>query len=55
MDDGFLVDSFVGMYYSFDNQDGGYDFGHVVASNDVPISFSAGLKIGFLFKYKPIF
>ncbi len=50
MDDAFLVDFFVGMGYGFDNQDGGYHFGYVVAGDDVPLSFSAGLKIGFLFK-----
>ncbi len=50
MDDAFLVDFYGGIGYGFDDQDGGYHFGYIVAANDVPISFSAGLKIGFLFK-----
>jgi len=50
MDDSFLVDFFAGMGYGFDNQGGDYHYGWVVASDEVPLSFSAGLKIGFLFK-----
>lgn len=50
MDDSFLVDFYGGVGYGFDNQEGDYHFGYIVAANDVPISFSAGLKIGFLFK-----
>jgi hypothetical protein len=50
MDDVFLVDFYGGLGYGFDNQESDYHYGYVVAGNDVPLSFSAGLKIGFLFK-----
>jgi len=50
MDDAFLVDLFVGMGYGFDDDGGGYHYGYAVVGNGVPLSFSAGLKIGFLFK-----
>ncbi len=49
MNDSFLVDFFGGVGYGFDNQGGDYHFGYVIASDDVPLSFSAGLKIGYLF------
>jgi hypothetical protein len=44
-----LVDFFVGAGYGFDDMDGGYHYGYVVAPSELPISASAGLKIGFLF------
>nr|NQU92374.1 hypothetical protein [Bacteroidota bacterium] len=51
MDDVFLVDFYGGIGYGFDNQsDGGYHYGYTVASDEVPLSFSMGLKIGFLFR-----
>jgi len=50
MDDAFLVDFFAGMGYGFDNQDGGYHYGWATIGEGVPLSFSAGLKVGFLFK-----
>ncbi|MFP4470600.1 MAG: hypothetical protein ACLFPE_07945 [Bacteroidales bacterium] len=49
MKDAFLVDFFGGVGYGFDNQGGDYHFGYAIASDDVPLSFSAGLKIGYLF------
>ena len=52
-DNSFLVDFFFGVGYGFDsNNDNeeGYQFSHVTASEEVPISFSAGLKMGWLFK-----
>lgn len=51
-DNSFLVDWFAGVGYGFDNQDydGGYHFGYVIVGDDFPLSFTAGLKIGFLFK-----
>jgi len=52
-DNSFLVDFFFGVGYGFDSRndnDGGYHFSHVSASDEVPISFSAGLKMGWLFK-----
>lgn len=51
-DNSFLVDFYFGVGYGFDSgdQEEGYHFGFVMASEDVPISFSAGLKIGGLFK-----
>ena len=54
-DNAFLLDFYFGLGYGFDNLDDsyyheGYHFGFVKVANDVPISFSAGLKIGGLFK-----
>jgi hypothetical protein len=55
-DDAFLVDFFFGIGYGFATHpnnsydDPTYQFGYIIASETVPISFSAGLKIGFLFK-----
>ena len=55
-DDAFLVDFFFGVGYGFATypkksyDDPTYQFGYIIASETVPISFSAGLKIGFLFK-----
>ena len=51
MDDAFLIDFYGGIGYGFDNQtDGGYHYGYTIASDDVPLSFSLGLKVGFLFR-----
>ena len=55
-DDAFLVDFFFGIGYGFATHpkksydDPTYQFGYIIASETVPISFSAGLKFGFLFK-----
>ncbi|MCD4696659.1 MAG: hypothetical protein K8S16_10515 [Bacteroidales bacterium] len=48
----FLVDFFVGVGYGFDsdNYEENYHYGHQTATEEVPLSFAAGLKIGFLFK-----
>ncbi len=52
--DAFLVDFFFGVGYGFsthpDSYDPTYQYGYIIASEVVPISFSAGLKMGFLFK-----
>jgi hypothetical protein len=57
-DNSFLVDFFFGVGYGFDsrNEDDyyydndGYHYGFIMADKTVPISFSAGLKMGWLFK-----
>lgn len=51
-DNSFLVDFFFGIGYAFDTEDyeEGYHYSFVMASEEVPISFSAGLKMGWLFK-----
>lgn len=52
-DNSFLVDWYVGVGYGFDSNSDDYNEYHysfVNASEDVPLSFTAGLKIGFLFK-----
>jgi hypothetical protein len=53
-DNSFLVDFHFGVGYGFDNIDEyyyeGYHFGFLMASDEVPISFTAGLKIGGLLK-----
>ncbi len=50
VDNSFLVDFYSGIGYGFDNNDGGYHYGYSTASSTVPITFSAGLKVGWLFK-----
>lgn len=52
-DNAFLVDFYFGIGYGFDSTndyDEGYHFGFLMPGEDVPISFSAGLKLGWLFK-----
>ncbi|NOX45744.1 MAG: hypothetical protein GXO89_02060 [Chlorobi bacterium] len=55
-DDAFLLDFFFGLGYGFATypknsySDPTYQFGYIILSEEVPISLSAGLKIGFLFK-----
>jgi hypothetical protein len=52
-DNSFLVDFYVGVGYGFDTNKynyGDYHYGFLLVDEDVPISFSAGLKIGFLSK-----
>lgn len=55
-DDAFLLDFFFGVGYGFSSYSGDYyddptyQYGYIIASETVPISFSAGLKIGYLFK-----
>lgn len=51
-DNAFAVDVFAGVGYGFSSNDGypNYHFGYTIADNSVPISFSSGLKIGYLFK-----
>lgn len=46
----FLVDFSVGVGYGFDNIDGGYHFGYATSDGSFPISGSANLKVGYLFK-----
>lgn len=46
----FLVDFFVGVGYGFDGGDGDYYYGYAIAPSEFPVSGSAGLKIGYLFK-----
>jgi len=49
-DNSFLVDFFGGIGYGFNGGNEGYQYSYANASSDFPLSFSAGLKIGFLFK-----
>lgn len=57
-DNSFLVDFFFGIGYGFDSKTDkdyyydydGYHYGFLMADESVPISFSAGLKMGWLFK-----
>lgn len=51
-DNVFAVDTYAGVGYGFstENNSGGYHYGYTIADNSFPISFSAGLKIGYLFK-----
>jgi hypothetical protein len=49
INDIFLVDFYAGAGYGFDNQEGEYHYGYAIISNEVPLSLSAGLKIGILF------
>ena len=50
VDNSFLVDFYGGIGYGFDNNDGGYHYGYTTGESEVPITFAAGLKVGFLFK-----
>lgn len=51
MDNSFLVDAFVGLGYGFTfNDRESYHYGYLIADQSFPLSFSAGLKIGLLFK-----
>ena len=50
-DDAFLVDFFVGIGYGFsDDGQPQYSYGYVVSAPEVPVSATAGLRIGMLFK-----
>ncbi|NTW25721.1 MAG: hypothetical protein HGA37_13570 [Lentimicrobium sp.] len=53
-DDAFAVDMYAGVGYGFASGDndnnGGYHYGYTIADASFPIAFSAGLKIGYLFK-----
>jgi hypothetical protein len=52
-DNSFLVDWYVGVGYGFNSNSDDYNEYHysfVSVSDEVPLSFTAGLKIGFLFK-----
>jgi len=49
-DNSFLVDFFGGIGYGFNGGDKEYQYGYINASTDFPLSFSGGLKVGFLFK-----
>ena len=47
----FLVDFSVGVGYGFDSTgDGGYHFGYASSEGGSPVSGTAGLRIGYLFK-----
>ncbi len=48
----FLVDFYGGVGYGFQTgeYDGGYQYGYEIITEELPLTFSAGLKIGFLFK-----
>lgn len=50
VDNSFLVDFYTGIGYGFDNNDGGYHYGYATGESEVPITFAAGLKVGWLFK-----
>lgn len=54
-DNVFLVDFSAGIGYGFtsssdDYYDSGYLYGYSIAPSEFPVSFSAGIKIGYLFK-----
>jgi hypothetical protein len=51
-DNSFLFDWYFGVGYGFGSNDyyEGYYYGYVIADSSFPISFNAGLKMGFLFK-----
>ena len=46
----FLVDFSAGVGYGFDNSDGGYHYGYANSTSEFPISGTAGLRVGYLFK-----
>jgi hypothetical protein len=52
-DNVFCIDTFFGIgygFYSGNNEDiGGYYFGYIIGNKAFPISFSAGLKVGYVF------
>lgn len=48
INDVFLVDFYGGVGYGFDDGDGHYHYGYSITP-EIPLSFSAGLKIGVLF------
>jgi len=50
LDNSFLIDFFGGIGYAFHDSNFEYHYSHVMASTDFPLSFSGGLKIGYLFK-----
>ncbi len=52
IDNAFAVDIYAGTGYGFSDNDSytAYHYGYMIADNSFPISFSAGLKIGLLFK-----
>jgi len=54
-DNVFLVDMHAGIGYGFstssnDYYDAGYHYGYTIAPTEFPMSFSSGIKIGYLFK-----
>lgn len=58
-DNAFAVDLYAGVGYGFSSENtgndyyynnSGYHYGYMIADNSFPISFSSGLKIGYLFK-----
>lgn len=54
-DNAFLVDMHAGFGYGFSSGHGndyevGYHYGYTIAPSEFPISFSTGIKIGYLFK-----
>lgn len=51
-DNSYMIDFFFGVGYGFDSGDyeEGYHYSFVKAPDEFPISFSAGLKMGWLFK-----
>jgi hypothetical protein len=51
VDNAFLIDFYAGLGYGFSTSDNtNYHYAYSIADSSVPISFSSGLKIGFLFK-----
>lgn len=53
INDLFLIDFYGGAGYGFDTNDkenGGYHYGWAIVDDNVPLTFSTGIKIGFLFK-----
>lgn len=54
-DNAFLVDMNAGIGYGFSSSSeeyygGGYHYGYTIADSEFPVSFSAGIRIGYLFK-----
>jgi hypothetical protein len=49
INDFFLLDFYGGVGYGFENQNEEYHYGYIINSTDIPLSFSAGFKIGLLF------
>jgi hypothetical protein len=49
-DNAFLIDYYIGAGYGIANEDVGYYYSNTIIDSSVPLSFTAGFKIGFLFR-----
>ena len=49
-DNAFLIDYFIGAGYGIANEDVGFYYANTIIDSSVPLSFTAGFKIGFLFQ-----